>query len=190
MMSRLDKTVLVVLLAVITVAGLVYGGARYLVSKLNGQGYVPTQSTLTQYSSEDGISFMYPDTYELSSHAGMPGEGDVLVLLPMGAHVPANSEAPPSITMTVARNVAVPLEQWIKTSPLSNFALSSNKQLASTEVGGEPAFEYEHTGLYETDAFAVKHGDKIFLFEGSYNNPADRIHYDFQQLVSSVQFTE
>src|SRR3989344_6081576 len=42
--------------------------SQYLVSRLDGTGGVQTlQTTMQQYSSEDGVSFMYPGTYELSS---------------------------------------------------------------------------------------------------------------------------
>ncbi len=162
--------------------------SRYLVSKLDGQGHVPAQSTLVPYSSEDGISFMYPDTYELSSRPGSIQGGDTLVLLPKGVNVPTNSEGPPAISMRIIRNATTSLDQWIKSDSRSNFALSSNKQLASTQIGGEPAYQYEHSGLYETDAFAVEHNGKIFLFEAGFNSPQDRIRYDFQNLVSSVTF--
>lgn len=183
------KKAILIILGIFVVAGLAwYLFSIYLVSKLDGRGTVPPDQTLAPYSSEDGVSFMYPDTYGLSSHPGGPGEGDTLVLLPKGYVAPPNSEGPPAITMSIFATTT-PLESWIRENPRSNFGLSFEAP-ASTNVGGESAFSYEHGGLYNYDAFAVAHGGKIFLFEAGWNAPQDQIRADFQNLVSSVQFTE
>jgi len=187
-MTTVSKILLSVALIIVIAFAAAFLVSRYLVSKLDGQGQVPAQSTLIPYSSEEGITFMYPDTYELSSHSGSVEEGDTLVFLPKGVVVPTNSEGPPSISMRVIHSALTSLELWIRNDQRSNFKLSGNGNLASTEVGGLPAYSYQHSGLYETDAIAVAHHDKIFLFEAGWLTPQDRIRYDFQNLVSSVQF--
>lgn len=185
-----QKIIVSALLVCIAVFGVAFFSARYLVSRLDGRGSVPAPQTLVPYSSEEGVSFMYPDVYVLSSHAGTAGDGDTLVLLPRGVTVPPNSDGPPAITLTVIRNATTPLEQWIRTDSRSNFALSPDHVLGSTAVGGQPAYLYRHSGLYEYDAFAVAHAGKIYVFEAGWNAPSDRIRLDFQNLVSSVQFTQ
>lgn len=180
----------IILVLIVVAFGVAFGVSRYLVSKLDGQGTVNNSNNLVQYSSEDGVSFMYPDTYELASQPGAPGDGDTLVLLPKGTQIPEGGEGPPAITMTVIRNATSSLEQWIRTDPRSNFHLSSDKLLAQTTVGGVNAYQYTHSGLYESDAFAVANKGKIYIFAAGWLSANDQIRTDLQRLVSSVQFAQ
>lgn len=146
------------------------------------------------YSSEDGVSFSYPPSYELSSRTDGNGERswDVLLLLPKGYVPPQDGEGPPAIALSVFINVeGYPLETWIKGDAKSNWKLAvEGAALERTVVGGEPALAYRYSGLYETNAVAVAHGGKIFLFEAGWLKPQDRIVGDFQKLLSTVHFTQ
>lgn len=147
---------------------------------------------MLQYSSEEGVSFLYPDTYELSSRTEGNGERawDVLVLLPKGYVPTQDGEGPPAIALSIFSNTEeYPLETWIKGDAKSNWKLAAEgAELARTTVGGEPALAYRYSGLYETNAVAVEHKGKIFLFEAGWMAPEDRIVGDFQKLLNTVEF--
>jgi len=183
----------VLAIAIVAVAALAYWGfSVYLVSKLDGRGTLPHSQNLQLYSSEDGISFKYPSTYVLSSHTQGNAEyqWDELVLLPGGAVVPQGGEAPPGITMSVFDVPSlISVAQWVKGDARSNYKLSGSA-LASTTVGGEDALYYTHSGLYEADAVAVRHGTKIFLFEGQWSDAQSPLRQDFANLLDTVQFTQ
>ena len=169
-----------------------FGVSRYLVSKLDGQGSPIQNTNLLQYASEEGYQFLYPDRYELSSRTegNAEREWDVLVLLPKGYTPPQNGEGPPSISISVFPNPeGFSVDQWVMGDMRSNFKLSASQDLAPTEIDGERALFYQYSGLYETDAYAVAHEGKIFLFAGGWMGENDPIRTHFQQLVGTVQFT-
>ena len=148
---------------------------------------------MLRYSFEEGVSFLYPDTYGLSSRTDGNGERswDVLVLLPEGYVPPQNGEGPPAISVSVFSNVErYPLETWIKGDAKSNWKLAApDAMLKNITVGGEPALAYRYSGLYETNAVAVARGGRLFLFEVGWLAPGDRIVGDFQNLLDTVEFT-
>ncbi len=177
---------------ILIVAGL---GAAYLVSlnheRALGEVATSTPEALNQYSSEDGISFMYPTSYQLSSrHEGTAERSwDVLLLLPKGYVPPQGGEGPPAISVSVFDNVEkLPLEQWVRGDARSNFKLSTQGTLASTTVGGQGALTYEYSGLYESNAVAVAYNNKIFLLQVGWMTPQDQIVADFKNLLTTVQF--
>lgn len=149
---------------------------------------------LLQYSSEDGVQFLYPSNYVLRSRTeGTPErQWDILVLMDKedAAHIPENSEGSPVMIVSVFANPEKEsLEQWVRGDARSNYKLSRDGSIASTTIGGEPGVTYQFSGLYEFDAVAVEHGDKIFLFEVSWMQTTDQIRRDFGKLMSSVTFT-
>lgn len=168
-------------------------GARYLVSRLDGTGGVSApQAHLLQYSSEEGYSFMYPDTYDLSSHTETSGaaQWDVLVLVPKGYVAPQGGEGPPSISVASYNNAeGLPLEQFITNEPKANFGLSGDKKLTPISVGGKPAFGYTYSGLYENDAVAVANSGRVYVFAAGWMQAGDPIRQDLQDIIKSVQFT-
>ncbi len=189
------KRIVVILLVIALVAGTAYYAfSRYLVSRLDGTGgVVAPQEHLQQYSSEDGYSFMYPDTYELSSRTVGNDERqwDVLVLLPKGYVPPQASEGPPAITLSVFPNPeSMGLEAWVKGDARSNYKLSGDGAMTAGQIDGAEAIFYTHSGLYEFDAAAVAHGGKVFLFEVSWDSQDNPIRSDFQNLLKTVQFSD
>ncbi len=164
----------------------------YIVSKLDGSGVVPPPSEgMQQYSSEDGVTFMYPDSYRLTSENHTVGSftWDSLVLIDKDYVPPTNGEGPTAISMSVFDNAeGLPLEQWIKNEPRSNYQLSKDGTFTKGTIGGEPSLAYQYSGLYENDAVAVAHNGKIFVFSDSWSQTVDPIRHDFNTILSSVQF--
>ena len=174
-------------------------GAAYLVSLNDHRSYgdvatTSPQTELSQYTSEEGVSFQYSNNYELSSHqSNLKGQTwDSLVLSLKGANVPEGSEAPPTISVSVLDNLKdLSLDQWVLQDPRSNWKLNHDQgALGSGMVGGEPAMLYTHDGLYQTNAVAVLHGGKVFLFEVGWLTSDDQIRIDFQNLLGTVQFAQ
>jgi hypothetical protein len=185
-------------LACLVLLALLFSGyylfSQYLVSKLDGTGGVTApavEENWRQYASEDGVSFSYPDTYELSSRTSSNGGDtwDVLLLLPKGYVPPQNGEGPPAIIVSVfPASSDTSLETWVRTDNRSGYELSQDGYLTKTAVGGQPALVYRHSGLYETDAVAVLVGGKVFLFSAGWLEQGDQIRADFQKMLTTVQF--
>ena len=166
-----------------------FATARYLVSRLDGS-HAPTP-TMQQYSSEDGVTFQYPDTYILSSKnndvAGM--KWDSLELVDKSYVPPENGEGPESISMSVFQNDKnLSLKDFIKTDPRLNYKLSRDGTFTHGTIGGEPSLAYQFSGLYEHDAVAVLHRDKVFFFTASWSQTIEPIRQDFSKLLASVTF--
>ena len=153
----------------------------------------PSAATGDYRSDELGIAFDFrTDSYEVKLHEDLAADPawQSLVLLPKGFVPPAASEGPPSISIIKFANPnGTPLETWVKTDPHSNYQLLTGDTFATTTLAGEPAFSYQHSGLYETDAVAVAHGGNIYLFSAGWMTPNDRIRTDFQDVLKTVEFT-
>ncbi len=180
----------VAVLAVLFVA--YYAFSVYLVSKLDGTGgvHAPAETT-QQYSSEDGVTFMYPDAYRLTSEKHTVGTTtwDSIVFVDKNYVPPVNGEGPTAISMSVFENPkGLTLEQWIKNEPQSNYKLSLDGTFTAGSIGGEPSLSYQYSGLYQFDAVAVLHKGKVFLFTDSWDQTIDPIRQDFNKILSSVQF--
>lgn len=188
--------ILKILIVIVVVGAIAVGAAflvsRYLLSKLDGTGPVPAQQNLQQYSSEEGITFQYPESYELSSrHDGNAERSwDVLLLLPKGYVPPQGGEGPPAISVSIFSNPEqLDLASWVKGDSRSNWKLAApGATLASTTVGGVEALSYSHSGLYEFDATVIAHNGKIFLFEAGWQKQDDQIRLDFARMLDTVQF--
>lgn len=164
-----------------------------MAGRLDGTGGVSTpQTRMQQYASEDGVTFQYPDTYELSSRTvgNAEREWDVLVLLPKGYVAPQGGEGPPAISMSVFQNPeGMSLEAWVQGDARSNWKMIVDERATRpTTVGGEPAIWYHYSGLYEVDSVAVAHGGRIYIFSGDWLEPNDTTRTDFNALIKTVQF--
>lgn len=164
-----------------------YGPAR---QEAPGNTQAP-QAGLQQYSSEDGISFMYPDTYELSSRTEGNAERqwDVLVLLPRGYVPPQGGEGPPAVLVGIFPNPEeLSLDRWVRGDARSNLKLSADQKLSPMTVGGKEALAYRHSGLYETDAVAVAANGRVYIFAAGWIDEDDQIRRDLQNIIKSVKF--
>jgi predicted Zn-dependent protease len=176
------------------IAGLlVVIGAAFFVLQRHGVQSRGAASERTFKSQEIGLSFTYPKMYNLiERHDTYKGEPvRTLTLIDASTTVPDMSEGPTAISVIeVPVEAGTDLEAWVRSASISNFQLSADKVFTQTMVAGEPALAYRHSGLYEFDATAVKHGNKIFIFSASWMNADDRIRTDFKNMLASVTFTQ
>jgi len=164
----------------------------YVLTDRNNSPIVhPFPAAMQQYSSEEGVTFQYPDAYRLSStHHSVGGfSWDSLELVDKSISVPANSDGPESISMSVFDDAeGLSLEQFIKNEPRTNYQFSKEGTLTKGTIGGEPSLSYQYSGLYENDAVAVLHNKKIFLFSVSWSQTVEPIRKDFSKILSTVSF--
>lgn len=184
----LGAGIVVVLVIVFATAAYIY--KKPVTSQPTGD-HTATSTAGTFSSSDVGISFTYPTTYELQSSLG-DGEGPTYVIslmsrdsLPVGV----NTEAPPAIIVqTFANPKNLALDEWIRTTSASNWQLSQKGEMGASTVGDESGLGYTYSGLYETTAVAVAHNGKVYLFTVDTLTPQDSIKTDFFNLLDTVKF--
>ncbi|MCC7500292.1 hypothetical protein IT396_00590 [Candidatus Nomurabacteria bacterium] len=184
------KAVVVIVLVIALAVGIAFGASRYLVSKLDGTGNPPPEQVgegAYRYASEDGYSFLYPATYELSSQS--MGDMDAIVFLPKGYVPPEAGEGPPTISVAAFPiSEGTTLRQWLASEPRSNWQLIvDDRATRATTVDGEEAIWYHYSGLYENDAVAVIHNNRVIIFTVGYLDPSDQIRTDFNILIENVE---
>ncbi len=174
--------------------------SRHMVNKLDGTGSINspqaggTTAPAGQYSSEHvGISFTYPDKYEVESHH--EGEGHVLVLLPKGYVPPENGEGPPTITIAeIPVAAGTDLKQWVMSDKRSNWNLAypayAGGNFDPETVDSEPAIAFNYSGLYTAKAVVVLRQNKIYAFSVSWITNEDQIRQDFENVLDAVRFID
>lgn len=184
---------------VVIVALVVGAGAavwHFVLRDVSLGGGSSQEDKLPLYIFDDaGLSFNYPRSYVFESYP-LEDETDSWVSLMLvrakdkqSAEENGASEGPVAITISIFTNTEnLSADEWVRTSPHSNFALSKDNSIQTTSLGGEQGVSYTHSGLYESDAVAVAHGDSIYLFEGSWAAVGDSIRTDFQNLLKTVKF--
>lgn len=55
-------------------------------------------------------------------------------------------------------------------------------------VGGEPAWRYRATGLYENENVIVR-PEYVYMFTSFFNSPSDEIFKDFNEILETVEFS-
>lgn len=190
--TKLKSTIYLVLASAIVavwIGFLIFGLAAVFFS-----GTASTVSDEKKFDSQEiGLKFSYPSLYALTerqdSYKSTPIH--VLTLINASTTIPDMSEGPTAISaIEIPVSGTTTLEQWVQGASISNFYLSPDKTFLPTKVDGEPALAYRYSGLYESDAVAVQHGGKIYLFAASWIDANDRIRSDFKNLLSSVTFTK
>lgn len=180
----MQKSLIAILAVVVVLAGM-----GYAVIQNQTPAPEPTTEDSSQYSSAD-ITFTYPDTYKLTERNDS-FEGNavkVITLIDKDVVIPDMSEGPPAISiLIVSDSSSTTLEQWVKTKSISNFQLSQSQKLYPVTVGGEEALNYTHSGLYESEAYAVKHEGKIYLLSVGSIDQSEQITADFQKILKTVQ---
>lgn len=143
-----------------------------------------------------GISFVYPQEYELAERDLGTGERShhVITLTHTSATTTAveNGEGPPSITLDIFEDTidALSIERWIKNTAASNFKLSVDGVLSTTTVAGKLGLTYTWDGLYRGETTVIEHGGNVLMFSVSFIDSADTIRDDFQALLESVHLDE
>lgn len=141
----------------------------------------------TTYSSlEHGISFSYPEGYTLNERDERGAH--VITLTVASAEVPEAGEGPTSITVQIVPNAGnQTADEWIRSSPLSNFRLSGGTP-AEVMVGTDSALAFAWDGLYPGTTIVQARGEKIYAFSVTYLSPEDPIRTHFAQVVASATF--
>jgi hypothetical protein len=80
------------------------------------------------------------------------------------------------------------LDEWIKTTPASNWSLSNHGELGASTVGDESGLGYTYSGLYQETAVAVMHDNRIYLFSVGTLSSDDKIKSDFFTILDTVHF--
>jgi hypothetical protein len=159
--------------------------------------YGKISSSLKTYSNQNyGVTFQYPDSYQLAEIKQTEGQtGTIVTLTDKGTKVPENGEGPTAITVSMYDGTSLqtsaqdPLLSWIKNSPYSNFNLSRQTNPGTTTIASQNALLYTWDGLYQGTTLATTHRGNVILFSVTYDGEADLSkRQDFTDLISSVEF--
>jgi len=101
------------------------------------------------------------------------------------------TEGPPTITITIFQNNLdrYTLQSFVEGTNFSNFKLSDGNKTEVT-VGGETAWRYRATGLYENENVVVVRPDYVYMITAFFNSPEDAILTDFDEILKTITFTE
>jgi hypothetical protein len=145
---------------------------------------------MERYTSEEyGLSFSYPESYELSEHEGASAREHAIVLIRKeDLPLPEAGEGPPAITIIVYANNANPLttEAWIRSFAASNFNLSQEQRLSTVTIDEKSALSFRWSGLYEGTTIAIARPEWIYTFNVTYREPGEDIVQDFVTVRESV----
>lgn len=179
---------------------LLVGGYFYLSKEPKIEEQVQGNMSIPYTNTSYGISFNYPDTYNLTeiplSSIGA-GQGLQIVLMEKGVVIPENGEGPTSITVTIYEDAATAgtsstdaLDAWIQESPQSNFKLSSLAPPTPTTLDGKPARTYTWDGLYTGRSVVAANNSDIVMLSVTYNGAEDtKKQEDFMALLQTVKLT-
>lgn len=158
------------------------------------------QNDTSYISSEYGLSFEYPQGYFVAFEQTLDGEREQHAIV-LAEDTPAvralfsnpgsATEGPPTITITIFQNDLdhYTLQSFVEGTNFSNFKLSDENKTETT-VGGETAWRYRATGLYENDNVVVVRPEYVYMLTAFFNSPEDQILKDFDAILQTVTFTE
>lgn len=156
----------------------------------------PNLSGMQAYSNTTyGISFSYPDTYELKE-VDAPGSElrahhAIVLISKADLPLPTNGEGPPSITIDMYQNNLdkQTTEDWIRNTSASNFKLGEGR-LATTTISGMPALSFRWSGLYEGTTIAIADEKWVYAFTVTYLEMGADIIQDFVAIRDSVRISK
>lgn len=161
--------------------------------------HVVSTTMLRYTNSVYGVSFDYPDRYDASvkEFDGESGAKNLMILLVnKGTVIPANAEGPTAISLSIFPNSynatkKNALENWIRTSPYSNFKTSRFASPLPTTIANKDARTYTWDGLYPGLSIVTTHGKNIYMFSVTSNGPSDGMKKDdYNALLQTVRFLE
>jgi hypothetical protein len=102
---------------------------------------------------------------------------------------PEGGEGPVAITIDIYDNSVDKLSvmDWMKNTNQSNFKLGPGTY-DTERVGGEIAYTYTWSGLYEGRTTVLAHGTDIVAISVTYMDPNDDILIAYDDVVSSIHF--
>lgn len=161
----------------------------------NNPGLLETKA----YSSDKyGMSFKYPTYYHREERSVGNGEREQYTIVLMEdteenralreGRNNAPREGPPTITINVYQNNLdnLSLTDWLTKTNASNFKLSVDGKYSSATISGREAISYQHSGLYETDVVAFRHGDWLIAWSTQYLAPEDAIRKDSEAMRATL----
>lgn len=171
------------------------GGFMLLSDKVMRVPAPDNNDATEQYVNETyGISFEYPNTYQLREiEVGNAERAHYSITLADAEalrNLPEAGEGPPSITVDIFQNDidGLSVDMWLKNSNNSNFKLSPDDVIEPATLGGEPALSYTWDGLYRGKSTVATHRDSIIMVSGQFMTPEDQIVKDYEQVISSLTF--
>lgn len=177
----------------IFVIALVTIGA-YVVSLSTPPAESSNHTSMRTYANEQyGLSFSYPDTYELTERDAQGSAERAHHTITLINHadlpLPVDGEGPPAITIDIYQNDLDHLttSTWIRNDARSNFKLSPEGRLATTTVDGSEALSYRWSGLYEGTTVAIARTAWVYAFTVTYLQMGDPIVQDFVALRESAR---
>jgi len=187
----MNKNILIALGLIVVLA--LAGGGYYLWSNsaVDSQEPVVEVEDHEYHSAQYGLSFSYPDTYGMTEHDEGTAERitHAVVLMDKDFQIVPESEGPPVIAVTIFENPEnLSLSKWITDTSYSNYKLATDPTLTPTFVGGQIAFLYSHSGLYETDAVVTMYNGRVYMFTTGWIAATDQIRTDFQKVLDTVEF--
>ncbi|TSC61023.1 MAG: hypothetical protein Athens041674_897 [Parcubacteria group bacterium Athens0416_74] len=179
---------------------LIAGGVYFFLPRAADNGMepggadTPEVTTLKQYKNDTyGMTFAYRDSYVLSEVAA-DGTGGHLAMITLmdkvaAANIPEGGEGPVSITFDIYKPTSAEksAQEWIRSTPQSNFQLSADKNIAEVSVAGTTGYAYTWDGLYRGRSIAFAHGEYIVVASVTMLEPTDMIVSDFDALVQTLE---
>lgn len=181
-------------IAIVVFVAILLGVGGYLAYKKQN-----VAETKTYTNSTYGVAFDYSDDYELTETPltdTASGTGIMVTLIEKGTKIPENGEGPRAITVGMYENATATgsrseAEQWIDTSPYSNFKLSTMPKPGTSRIAEQEALLYTWEGLYPGTTVVTEHNGNIIAFSVTYDGNTDmKILQDFTSLVESVQLLD
>ncbi len=100
-------------------------------------------------------------------------------------------EAPVSLNIAVYRNpMNLSAEEWIESTPESNFNLSTDGNLTTDMIGGTEYQRYTWDGLYRADAYVTAKDGYVYVFANQWMDEVSSMRADMEEVLASVVFTE
>jgi len=96
-------------------------------------------------------------------------------------------EAPPALSIEVYHNpMNLEVEEWIKTTPASNFEESTERNINKVQKGNSTYHTYTYDGLYTTQVYVYAQDGYVYLFSNRWNDSTTKMYTDADTLLASI----
>lgn len=181
----------IVILAALVLLGA--GAAAFVIQSKTDGNSAPIGAAEREYVNDVyGISFRYPDTYQLEeAERGGWHRGLYVITLMRKADLPPpeGGEGPPAIEIAIYQNNLdqMSLHGWLVGTNFSNYKLSFDGLVSSTTVDGAEAIAYNWSGLYTATTTAFLHKDSLIAASVMFLERGDEIVRTYYALLDSLQ---
>lgn len=184
----------------LVVAVVIIGGGYYYYSsqqeKVAAVEALGPSDTRPYRSEEHGISFSYPEEYEISERDLAPtsaGERHVVTLVTQAdANLPEGGEGPKSIELMFIQNdkASLTTDKWVRNSSDSNFNLSPDKGTATIKIADKEGLMFRWNGLYNGETTVAAGREWIYVVSVTFDNENDQIVKDYRSILNSIRLTK